>query len=239
VKLQRVSVVSVLGVLVFLLLFAVAWAVPSWLAQEASGDGKRTQATSPAQDAKSEDGKAAARVREVERTERGDNYLQLGDDVLICWGRAALPAPKGAPHVRTFDFQFAKPFDGLPTVTTGFGQGCPSYCYVFGIYSSELDNTRFSGALTPNGRANETTTGIDGFVVEMSYMAIGKPARQKAKGPGQPLPPATGSTSGAAAKPRPRRRRKRRGHTCRADVGLSLPPRTIRNHSATISPCGA
>jgi hypothetical protein len=128
-KLSRFSVVSVLGVLLFLLLFAVAWLVPAWQPHEAyGGDANGTRATPPPIDGKDEEiarlkeglaqsqADLAALARQVDALRKTSPSLpQPGvvqvDDTLIQWGTAR--SVQGTYTAVTFP----KPFASPPVVT--------------------------------------------------------------------------------------------------------------------------
>ena len=103
-------------------------------------------------------------------------FLRIGDELLICWGHALLPASSpSSSHTRSFKFQFAQDFATKPTVTTGFNQPPPNSGYVFGLYRSTLDNKQFTGYVFDNKTNSNDNVEVNNLQIEMSYYAIGKP----------------------------------------------------------------
>lgn len=101
----------------------------------------------------------------------GDGHLLMGD-LLICWGRAELEIPSGAPHVRSFRFVFPIEFADPPAVTTGFH--LQSSGHVFGVFRSILTSAEFSGGAF-NNKSGPDDKEQPAIAVTMSYVAIGRP----------------------------------------------------------------
>ncbi len=106
------------------------------------------------------------------------------DGMLICWGSAELkPSWPADPHTRQFSFTFPRVFDGTPTVTTGFDETTSGH--VYGVYSSTVTNSGYTGSAFDNRSAPDSKTDWTKQRIVMNYIAIGAIGKAKAQPAGK------------------------------------------------------
>jgi hypothetical protein len=106
------------------------------------------------------------------KPKRGFTYF---GDILLCWGEADLPPNTTVGDgQRIFDFEFAEEFAQPPTINEGINVN--STGYTFGVYKHELTTKTYKGHLY-----RVTDKAANTIPVRMSYIAIGKAAKQTPK----------------------------------------------------------
>ena len=98
-----------------------------------------------------------------------DRGCALWGDLQICWGSKELTANPRALHTAIFEFEFATPFGGMPSVTNGIkvhGSG-----HGMSVYRWNADKGKYWGSLNNMYVA----VPVDGKIT-MSYIAIGPAA---------------------------------------------------------------
>ncbi|MGH1485987.1 MAG: hypothetical protein ACRBCI_07165 [Cellvibrionaceae bacterium] len=104
-----------------------------------------------------------------------NSCMEIGRIHQICWGSEKLDRPPNDPHVRLFNFKFAKKFTDVPVVTTGVHSNYPKTGDAFGVYHYTLSKENYVGAVIEFEK-NESPS-----PVLMQYFAVGKKMKGDSK----------------------------------------------------------
>jgi len=100
-----------------------------------------------------------------------NNGCAIFGELQACWGKQSLVIPTDSTqsHVRSFSFNFQKPFDDPPVITNGINSTQPSRGEPFGVYRYKLTEKSYEGAVIHSTKGGTQTANVT-----MNYIAIGK-----------------------------------------------------------------